>query len=217
MNMRLTLLWRGWKCTMHFSLHCDQLDDPMILPKPITLRNVDFLFHAIHLSNFRFFMSNSSFLASFRRYSITFTEFDFLITSIKSNGESWRNVTCRRKVHSWEWMHEGLSKNKTWVWKLYERGRHWNGSTTLRIDIRLHNGTVGTWCIYREIIWRSSLWLHRVKKISKNLLSRRSILRRNLKKARMSTWSWSFHKNRGSRRKCLVLQSDSFFCHLGFF
>ena len=60
--INITLLWGHGESAMHLSTNANQLDDPVILPRPNTLHNIHFVLHVVQFNNFQFFPSHSSLL-----------------------------------------------------------------------------------------------------------------------------------------------------------
>lgn len=57
----ITLLWGRGECGMHFTTNVNLLDDPVILPRPITLHNICFVIHIVQFNNFWFFRTTLRF------------------------------------------------------------------------------------------------------------------------------------------------------------
>lgn len=121
----ITLL-RGCKeSALHYSPNGNQLDGPVILPRPNALHNIHFVFHIVQFNNFRFFANHSSFFGGLGLIYDTFL-WSRLLEACSEIGIATNCALERRcKTDSVRRGHEGVREEEwhltTMVWETWKK------------------------------------------------------------------------------------------------
>ena len=166
---------------MHLSTNANQLDDPMILPRPNTLHNIHFVLHVVQFNNFQFFPSHSSLLGGLGLVYGTFLWSRLLGACREFGVATNRALDGRCKTDSQKQRHEGVGEDEwhstTMVWKTWKEWCMRDGHS-LCTDLATHSGSIASgdvnWIVCAGVT-RSSLWIHgTLKQITKKILTKRT-------------------------------------------
>ena len=176
----ITLL-RGCKeSALHYSPNGNQLDGPVILPRPNALHNIHFVFHIVQFNNFRFFANHSSFFGGLGLIYDTFL-WSRLLEACSEIGIATNCALERRcKTDSVRRGHEGVREEEwhltTMVW---ETRKIWcmRDGNALCTDLTAHSGSIASgdvnW-IVSTTFTRSILWIHgKLKQVTKIMLPKK--------------------------------------------
>ena len=159
----ITLLRRRGENVVHFSSNANQLDDPLILPMPSALRNIQVVLHVVQFNDFRFFLSHSPLLGRL---------------GLVCDGRCKPNSRKRR--------HEGVREEKRhltpMVWKTWKKLCAWDANT-LCSDIATHNRRIGSgdvnWVAWAALCRVPCESMENPKPVTKKISTKRKVSQKN--------------------------------------